>query len=159
MGVCTNWETACRSCKDAGYVSPPLDMQLVMDALHSQPVDHVHAWLKGRCLYCNEPKDQTLYARYGAVSDVENAADLEECKKLTHDGVVADLGDRRCSGVTWRIYDPDPGLEILELQSPTGEARHVAELKSFLRDHPNGALVIATAEVDDSAGIKIGGRT
>lgn len=73
---------------------------------------------------------------------------LEDCKKESHDRLIALLGDRRTSGVSWRILDNvDKALEVLERMREGASQANLdvyGHVEGLLREH-GGILVIAMA--------------
>lgn len=87
------------------------------------------------------------------VADHHDLDAIKQAQKMSHDFIVNHLGEQRTSGVTWRHYDAGPGLELLPTLFP-GE--DVAGMVEFLRDHPHGLLVIASAEYIPGKGLPEG---
>lgn len=84
-----------------------------------------------------------LRLNFGATA-TQDEADLDTVRQATHDQLLADLGDTRRSGVTWHHYDAAAGLEVLDDVGITGPKAD--DLRAYLRDNPDGVLVIASAE-------------
>jgi hypothetical protein len=76
----------------------------------------------------------------------DNASDnsLDEAKRLTHDGLIAELGPRRLSGVRWYIFDPPERDHVLDEMAAHGDP--VTDMRAWFANHPTGRLVLATAK-------------
>lgn len=68
--------------------------------------------------------------------------DLERVKQMTHDQVIADLGDRRTSGVEWRFW---PATQAFEIWNAFG-IEITQELRDIVAAYPNGTVVVASAQ-------------
>ena len=75
-----------------------------------------------------------------ACTTTDNAEDLEQAKRVSHDALIATLGPARRSGVSWHIIGPDDRAEALDALSASGEVRE------WFVANPEGWLVVATCE-------------
>lgn len=77
--------------------------------------------------------------------------DLEEAKKLSHDLLIASMGDRRTGGVQWRYWTGDDATRVLRDYTTTGgpwkadEWDILRRIRAHLREY-GGYLIIAMAE-------------
>ena len=86
-------------------------------------------------------------ARLGSIVQmawVQDESLVEEAKTATHDGVIAQAGERRRSGVTWRILHGTEALNVLAMPAlqPTDP-----EIVEGVADWPDGFLVLAVVAV------------
>lgn len=70
--------------------------------------------------------------------------DLTEAKQVSHDQVIARLGDARTGGVRWSISTGADALERLTILEREGGEGPLTELRTRLIDH-GGILVLAMA--------------
>lgn len=70
-------------------------------------------------------------------------ADVEAARTQTHDKLIADLEDRRRSGVTWRTF---PASEALDMLEEIGIDTTRGDVNEWITAYPNGFLIIASAE-------------
>lgn len=66
-------------------------------------------------------------------------------RQRSHNKLIADLGARRRSGVRWVTYGALAATRMLRERGYHHDAAW-DQLLAFLRDHPSGYLVVATAE-------------
>lgn len=96
---------------------------------------------------------------YGAVEDANDTATIHKIMKGTHDNLITLTGAARRSGVTWRQFDAEHGLAILDRLEPGDDDypglnnnRDVSAeremLRAFLRENPAGMLIIASCYID-----------
>lgn len=86
-----------------------------------------------------------ILMHFGATA-TRDRDDLASVKQQTHDNVIAQLGDARTGPVSWRIIPAPRAVRFLN-----DNRRHlgpVDDLVRFLRRHPGGQLVIASAPYD-----------
>lgn len=100
-------------------------------------------------------EDQTV-GTYAAVFDASDRDAIAEGRQKSHDMLIQVVGDHRRGPVSWRQVPAAYGIALLtelELASyrTEGDVAGYLEMKGYLRAHPRGALIIATAPVDDSA--------
>lgn len=114
----------------------------------------------------------TLVTIRMAVTATRDDEAIESAKQLTHDGIIDMLGDRRRSGVRWRIFANDgdalAALDVLEGPSVHTEvdatvprpvnprtevtrghgsrADQYEQTRQFIIDHPGGALIVAECD-------------
>lgn len=90
--------------------------------------------------------DVWMATQFAATKD-QDLADLEKAKKASHDGLIATLGPKRRSGVSWRIWTGADRLTALDRMASSGPVRKEdAELRTYLANNPNGFLVMASCE-------------
>lgn len=71
---------------------------------------------------------------------------VEECMQQTHDKLIANLGDRRRSGVSWKIWTPNEAiLEMAYVGQPIPP-----DIAALMAEHPDGRVVLALAEAERS---------
>jgi len=78
----------------------------------------------------------------GAVADRTDEAAIEEAKRGGHDFVIAGLGDRRLSAVTWTLIEADSADALAWLQENWPDP----DLLDFARQNPGGLLVVSSCE-------------
>lgn len=83
----------------------------------------------------------------GATSS-EDEDDLDYVRQKTHDWLLDDLAGRRHGPVYWCHFDAATGLRVLD--DYLDPEREWTETRAWLRDHPGGVLVVATADVYDA---------
>lgn len=81
--------------------------------------------------------------RWVATQDCSESV-VDQAKKLAHDGLIADLGARRRTAVTWTFWDSSEAEHLFA----TNEIDHDAGLVDYCRAHPEGWLILASAEAD-----------
>lgn len=115
---------------------------------------------------------QNAIATQLAVTDDRDPESIELAKRTTHDQLIEGLGARRRSGVRWYIFDNDDpdalkAVEALERSGIHSEswrsdpppqddatfrfgegsrAEQYEQTVGWIKEHPEGALVIATAD-------------
>lgn len=99
-------------------------------------------------------KELQIAGTYAAVADATDKADLAVGRQRSHDKLIEMAGDRRRGPVEWRQIPARHGIDLLtELEAKSyrteGDVAGYEDLKAYLRQHPRGALIIATAPVDD----------
>jgi hypothetical protein len=82
---------------------------------------------------------------------------IAEMKQLTHDGIIAEAGHRRRSGVRWGIwYGAEATSMYEEMISETDtqpDPRTVEVYRAYLAEHgPNAVLVVAMIDVVPPSG-------
>lgn len=77
----------------------------------------------------------------------EDENDLDYVRQKTHDSLLDDLAGRRHGPVYWRHFDAETGLRMLD--DHLDPEQEWTETRAWLRAHPDGVLVVATADVYD----------
>lgn len=100
------------------------------------------------------PDDFQTVGTYAAVHDARDSEALAQGRQMSHDQLIAMTGDQRRGPVQWRQVPARQGIELLdELEAASyrtdGDRGGYDDLKRYLRQFPDGALIIATALVDD----------
>lgn len=93
-----------------------------------------------------------MYESAFAVAINSHPLSVEEAKQISHDTVISNTGEARCSGVSWTICDVSLWREALnELEIVVDHNRHLTltDIEMSALQHPDGLLVIATVEVED----------
>lgn len=93
--------------------------------------------------------ERYVHLRCAGVADKDNQVDVREARRLTHDAVIDDLGDRRTSGVQWFEYEASESDRILDGLDGFTTGQVDSGLKDFLDASPNGLLIIAMAECSE----------
>ncbi len=88
---------------------------------------------------------QTL-VEVGAVADRHDRDAIEEVKTVTHDKVVAELGDRRRGPVKWGFVESQHAGKVL--RDLGYDWSDIGPLVKFLSEHDQSVLVVASAECD-----------
>lgn len=79
----------------------------------------------------------------------DSKRDIEEAMQATHDMLIAELGDRRRSGVTWMVYEGPGRYEALkQWHYDTPEFQG---LRDWIDGNPTCVLVVAMAAADPDA--------
>ena len=86
--------------------------------------------------------DTWVVTHWAATRD-QDLADLESAKRQTHDFLVTELGPRRRSGISWRIWT---GAERFDAMDRAGVPADHDDLRAFVAAHPDGFLVMASCE-------------
>lgn len=74
-------------------------------------------------------------------------AAIADLRRRTHDGVIAEAGPRRRSGVTWYEFAMPQALEVLE--EVTADDPAVEVYRTYLRTNGERALlIVAAVDVD-----------
>jgi hypothetical protein len=93
--------------------------------------------------------DPMYRVHFGATA-TRDADDLADAKQQLHDRVVDDLGDRRSGPVVWRWWPATDGVRVLDEHGwPAADGG----LRQYLRDNPDGWLVVAGAPVSEGEAV------
>lgn len=93
---------------------------------------------------------------YAAVAHRDDTEAIAIANKHTHDGVIAMAGAARTSPVRWHHVPAGRGVDVVAEHRATAAAGPSAgadsgfdDIVAFLRDHPDGLLVIAEVDIDE----------
>ncbi|HVM19029.1 MAG TPA: hypothetical protein VM307_03610 [Egibacteraceae bacterium] len=88
--------------------------------------------------------DELLRFAFGATA-TRDKDDLAYVRQRLHDQVIADLGDNRAGGVTWRWWPALTGARMVVEHELIEDCPQRRDLLTFLRANPGGYLVTAYA--------------